>query len=175
MPVRMKFDNPLLELWMTLHQTYNSVVKCEDKELLDTEVTTQQLYILMAIKNGGVTTTPSQLADWLDRNANSITLIVDRMEKSGLVERVRDVKDRRSLRVAMTEKGEKLLRKGIKIEWDLVHKMLDSFSEGEIKAVTGSLLKVREQSIKLCGSRKPLKDVEIKSREPAPRIRKKAE
>jgi DNA-binding MarR family transcriptional regulator len=158
MPVKFKFDNRLLELWMVFHQTYNSVFKCEDKEFAKAGITTQQHVILMAIKNGGETTTPSQLADWLDRNANSITLIIDRMERSGLVKRVRDVADRRSLRIAMTEKGEKTLRKSTKIGWEIIQKLLSQLSEKEVQAFVKQLETLREKAVAECY---PDKEIEL--------------
>ena len=161
MPVKFVFDNRLLDFWMLFHQTYNSIFKCEDKELAKLGITTQQHVILMAIKNGGEITTPTQLADWLDRNANSITLILDRMEKAGLVKRVRDVSDRRSLRIVMTDKGERTLKKSSKLSWELIQKLLNSYSEKELQSMIHQLEKLRHQAINTCYTDKKITEVVV--------------
>lgn len=49
--------------------------------------------------------TPSQLAQTLHLDASSITGILDRLEKKGLVERVYSRQDRRSVQVHLLENG----------------------------------------------------------------------
>jgi DNA-binding MarR family transcriptional regulator len=56
--------------------------------------------------------TQTDIANWLDRDTTSITLIIDRMSKEGLVERIRDLKDRRAVRVIITPKGEEIFQQG---------------------------------------------------------------
>lgn len=81
MPYKFVFNNQLLGVWMLMHQTYHSISRCEDKELSKLDISARQHAILMAIKYTDGPATPTQIAKWVDRNANSITLILDRMEK----------------------------------------------------------------------------------------------
>ena len=161
MPVKFVFNNRMLDLWMLFHQTYNSLFKCGEKELAKLGITTQQYVILMTINNGGEMTTPTQLADWLDRNANSITLIIDRMEKAGLVKRVRDVSDRRSLRIVLTDKGGNILNKGTKIAWELIQNLLSGFSDKEMQNMINQMVKLRSEAISRCYTDKTVKDLRI--------------
>jgi DNA-binding MarR family transcriptional regulator len=121
MAVKFVFNNQLLGAWMLFHQTYNSISRCEDKEFGKWGISAQQHAILMAITRADGPVTPGQIARWVDRNANSITLMLDRMEKSGLVVRTRNVNDRRSLYVEITEKGVEVLKKGIEVGWSIIH------------------------------------------------------
>ena len=161
MPVKFIFNNPQMDVWMLIHQTYYSVLRCEEKLFTGTGLTTQQHAILMAIKNADGPATPTQIADWVDRNLNSITLIVDRMEKSGLVKRVRDVRDRRSLRIVMTEKGEQYLKQNTTMSWQLIKDLLKVLSEEEMRQLAGLLEKVRQQAIEQCNGKKSLREVNI--------------
>lgn len=52
----------------------------------------------------------SELSDAIRAQNSTVTGIVDRMEREGLVERVRSVDDRRVVRIHLTEKGRKLAR-----------------------------------------------------------------
>jgi DNA-binding MarR family transcriptional regulator len=164
MPVKLSFTDGQMSAWMLLHQTYNSLMKCEEIVFPTVGLTTQQHSILMAIKYLDAPATPTLIADWVDRNTNSITLIVDRMEKGGLVKRVRDIRDRRSLRIAMTPKGEKVLKQGITVGRKLIRDILGELSEEEIDTLTKSLEKVRYLALKYSQNEKKLKEVKLGKR-----------
>jgi DNA-binding MarR family transcriptional regulator len=52
----------------------------------------------------------SEVSDRIRAQNSTVTGIIDRMEREGLVQRVRSVEDRRVIRIHLTEKGEKLAR-----------------------------------------------------------------
>jgi MarR family 2-MHQ and catechol resistance regulon transcriptional repressor len=162
-PVKFVFSNSQMAVWMLLHQTCYSVSKCEDAIYAGTGITTQQHAVLMAIKYADAPATPTQIAEWVDRNTNSITLIVDRMEKNGLVKRERDSRDRRSLRIAITEKGEDQLKKSAMTGWNLIKGMLDGLSEEELQLLAKLLEKVRTRAIQHRQNDKILKEVVVDS------------
>src|SRR6516164_3475559 len=54
--------------------------------------------------------TISALAQRLGVDALAVTNIVQRLEQSGLVERVRDREDQRSVSVSLSEKGQEIIR-----------------------------------------------------------------
>ena len=51
----------------------------------------------------------SELASKLLKSGGNLTLVVDNLERAGLVDRERDTHDRRFIRVALTTKGHKLI------------------------------------------------------------------
>lgn len=161
MPVKYVFDNQLLGFWMLFHQTYNSILRYENKEFAKIGISTQQYAVLMAIMQTDGPVTPSQIAKLVDRNANSITLILDRMEKSGLINRVRNVDDRRSLHVSMTDKGKQILREGIGIGWKVIQDSLSDLSEEEIKTMSGTMGKLRLKAISRCYPETNLEEINI--------------
>ena len=74
-------------------------------------VEAQQHQLLLAVKatepdHAGI----SYLAERLQLRHNSVVELVDRLERSGLARRKRRATDRRSADVALTPKGEKVLR-----------------------------------------------------------------
>jgi|GEM_PF-149765 len=146
MPVKFVFENPLFMAWMLIHQTYNMVLKCEDLVFSKTGLTTQQHAVLIAIKYINAPATPTEIARWVDRNVNSITLIADRMEKDGLVKRARDLKDRRTLRLVMTEKGEEALDRSTVAGWGLIQEVLAVLSEDEMRTLVNLLERVRQKA-----------------------------
>ena len=52
----------------------------------------------------------SELASSLSITTSAVTGLIDRMERAGLVRRVRDPKDRRAIRVETTPKGAAMIR-----------------------------------------------------------------
>ena len=143
MPVKFAFNNPILRAWLLIHQTYNSVSKCEDTIFAKAGITTQQHAVLMAIKYINDPVTPSAVANWLDRNTNAITLIIDRMESDGMVKMARDLRDRRSLRLVITQKGENLLKQATVPGWELVQEIVSCLSEEELQTFIRLMEKVR--------------------------------
>ena len=161
MPVKFVFSNQLLGVWMLLHQTYNSISRCEDKEFGKLGISARQHAILMAIMRTNGPVTPTQIAKWVDRNANSITLILDRMEKNGLIIRTKNVTDRRSLYIEMTEKGAEVLRQGVEVGWNIIRDVLSSLSVEEMKVLSDSLEKLRHQAILRCYPEKTIEEINI--------------
>ena len=66
--------------------------------------------MLTCIKSRGPLS-PSALGLLLERGPNSMSMLVDRMVKAGLVRRRRDRKDRRVVFVTMTSKGRRPLNR----------------------------------------------------------------
>ena len=146
MPVKFSFNHPYLKTWLLLHQTYHLVVRSEDIVFSQVGITTQQHSVLMAIRYMQSPVTPKDVANWLDRNPNGISMLIDRMVKDGLVERIRDLRDRRSVRLEITEKGNTRLDEATFIGWQLIENILSSVQEDELVLLTDLLEKVREKA-----------------------------
>lgn len=98
-------------LVFVIHRTHDMLKSCEDKVFGEHGLTTEQYSVLTTIKflDGPVRIT--DVARRLTRSTNSISMIVDRMVKAGLVKSTRDRKDdRRTVFVTVTSKAEALLK-----------------------------------------------------------------
>lgn len=142
-PVSLKFDDPQLRTWLLLHQVYNLITKAEDAVYAKIGLTTQHYAVLLAMKFIKSPITPSVIAQWLDRNTNTITTLVDRMEKVNLVKRVRNLRDRRSVRLVMTKSGKEVLDRAMILNSQLVQDLLQGLSEEEMRSLSELLEKVR--------------------------------
>jgi DNA-binding MarR family transcriptional regulator len=78
------------------------------------EVNWLTLSSLLLIANRGGAITPTKLANLLLRPNHSVTILLEKMSKDGLVVRRRAGKDRRSVRVTITPSGISYLQKSIK-------------------------------------------------------------
>ena len=129
MPIKFKFENLDKGAWILLRQTYKLIFRCEDRVFSEYELTTEQHAVLMAIKHISGSVRITDIARWLDRSVNSVSMIIDRMVKAGLVKRTRDRKDRRTVFVTMTSKAEKAYVPATTAGWGLIQEILSPLSD----------------------------------------------
>ena len=131
--------NTLMRLWLLLHRTAETLARCEDSVFGEYGLTTEQFTVLAAVKGSGGPLRPVDLAFVMERSPNSVSMLVDRMVKAGLVRRTRDRKDRRAVKVTLTSKGEKALGPATPAGWELVQKVLSPLSEKDRRALASLL------------------------------------
>ena len=93
-----------------VYLTYTRLKNCLDEILRGQGLTTEQYTVLVTVKYRDVPVRITDIAQWIERSTNSVTMIVDRMVKAGLLRRVRDRSDRRVVNVFITSKGEDALK-----------------------------------------------------------------
>ena len=71
---------------------------------------------------------------------SNISMLLPQIEKRGLIERRPDEKDKRILRLHLTEKGRELTRKALAIELELIEYSMSTTSEDECNHV-GDVMK----------------------------------
>ncbi|OGN95905.1 MAG: hypothetical protein A2Z77_04090 [Chloroflexi bacterium RBG_13_51_36] len=139
MTVNSESGNTVLRLWLLLHRVHDVMVLCEDSIFGKYGLTTEQFSVLAAVKSRGGSLKPGELATILARSPNSVTMLVDRMVKGGLVRRTRDRKDRRGVNVSLTTKGEKALGPAAPAGWEFIQKILLPLSDKDKQALISML------------------------------------
>jgi len=124
MKTNLESEIAVLKLWRQVYQTYTLLKKCEDQILAEYGLTTEQYSVLGAIDYFTGPTKITDVARWLERSTNSISMIVDRMVKAGLVRRIRDRSDRRVVHVVNTSKGENALKPATQASLAVIRKIL---------------------------------------------------
>jgi MarR family 2-MHQ and catechol resistance regulon transcriptional repressor len=131
--------NTIMRLWLLLHRTNDALCLCEDSMLHEYGLTLEQWRLLAHLQYYGRPLGPSELATSLERSSNSVSMLVDRMVKVGLVKRTRDRKDRRVVHVWLTRKGESIVGPATPQIWELIQEILSPLSS-EDKRVLANLL-----------------------------------
>jgi DNA-binding MarR family transcriptional regulator len=139
MAINSESENTVLRVWLLMHRVRDMLVLCEDSVFVKYGLTTEQFGVLAAVKSRGGSLRPTDLALILERSPNSISMIVDRMVKAGLVKRARDRRDRRVVNVSLTSKGENALKPATPAGWDFIQKILSPLSDKD-KQILASLL-----------------------------------
>jgi len=131
MAINVKSQNLVLRLWFLMHRDYRLLVNCEDQMYGEEGLTMEQFSVLATIKYIGSPVRPTDIARWMGRSGNSVSMLVDRMVKADLVRRTRDRIDRRVVHVVATSKGENALELAIPASWEFVQRIMLPLSEAD--------------------------------------------
>ncbi|GBG07948.1 hypothetical protein B1748_17475 [Paenibacillus sp. MY03] len=123
----MRFQRSLIYL--------NRIFSAEMMKQMDVQVTSTQMFMLHFIRESG-SCRLTALAEKLDVQPGAVTAMIDRLGKSGYVTRENDAKDRRVIRVRLTEAGEDIIKKSHELRKEIVAKYMESLSSAEVETVT---------------------------------------
>jgi DNA-binding MarR family transcriptional regulator len=137
-----------LRLWRQLYQTYTLLKQCEDRIFQEHGLTTEQYATLVSITYLGQPARVTDIARWLERSTNSISMIVDRMVKVGLVRRTRDKGDRRVVYVSKTSKAESLFTPATVASLESIRKILSPMPHKDRLTLLDLLGNVKYETLK---------------------------
>jgi len=115
-----EFEELSVMLWRMVYLTYTRFKNGMDKTLSEQGLTMEQYLVLANIKYSDAPMRITDLAGWLERSTNSVSMLVDRMVKAGLLRRVRDKRDRRVVHVFLTSKAETALELANPAAWEFM-------------------------------------------------------
>lgn len=93
-----------------------------------------QFYVLMSLQERGPMTV-SELAGLLNVSPPSASSILDRIEENGLIERVRDLDDRRVVRVRLLDKGGEVVEDMSGMKRDSLRALFENLTDEELDHV----------------------------------------
>ena len=140
-----------LKAWMLLRRTRDLAFYCEDRLFSEYGLTAEQYTVLVAIKYCDDPVRPTDIGRWVGHKVNTVSMIVDRMVKAGLLKRIRDLPDRREVRLVITSKGEQAFRPATPAAWSLVEDVMSSLSNEEKRILIKLLEKVRDKAVDRLG------------------------
>jgi DNA-binding MarR family transcriptional regulator len=110
------------------------------KGLAELDLTLLQAQVLRVLRRGPVPT--GQLAVELGISAPAITQLTDRLTRKHLIERRASARDRRSIEVALTDKGKRLVDQFRQRRRDIFNEALKSLDRTEQAQVLSALEKI---------------------------------
>ena len=134
MTVNSESEKLALRAWFLTHRTRDVLRTCEDQIFGEYGLTTEQYAVLSIMKSLNDPIRVIDLAHWLERSTNSVSMIVDRMVKAGLITRRRDKIDRRAVHVTITSKGENALKPATLAGWKFIREILSPLSDEDRRA-----------------------------------------
>ena len=137
------------ELWVLLHQACDAMNKARENELRQVGLSGVQAAVLFIVKAMKVPATPGEISRWLFREPHTVSGLLDRMEKQGLVRKVKDLKRKTLVRVVITERGEEAYRRST--EMKVIHKMLSCLPPKERDNLKAYVKTLRNKALGECG------------------------
>jgi len=104
-------------------------------------LTPEQFLLIDILWNQGAMS-QQKLADTMQKDKNSITKLVDALEKKKLIVRKQDKKDRRSNNLFLTPKAEEMKGEAKEAGISMLDNMLIGISESELKGFLNTLNKM---------------------------------
>jgi len=137
------------EIWGLLGQVSDAMYKARENELAPFGLSAVQvgvMYVVRILNQTGVPATPSEISRWVFREPHTISALLKRMEKQGLVKLVRKRRGKRQVLAELTEKGEDLYRRQVQ-ERQVIPEILEVLSPGERQHFRAFLERLRQRSL----------------------------
>jgi len=127
-------------LWLLLILVRDAIRRARQEELRQFGITVSQAGVLFHVLTLGDRATPAEIARCLFKKPHGISTLVSRMEKEGLVRKVKDLDRKNLIRVEMTDKGQQAQRHAVKRS--VIHHIMSSLSEEERQQLSSCLKKL---------------------------------
>ena len=134
-------ENLILTTWLMIHRADALLKICEDKVFGKYKLNAERYAVLVTIQYLGGRAKPGEVAQWLQRSPNSISMLADRMVRAGLIKRARDTKDRRVVHLTISDKGKDALKPATLAGWEFIRETLSPLSYEDRRTLI-SLLKM---------------------------------
>lgn len=132
------------KLFLLINQTADGLRKLRQRSLETCGITMEQAAALICIKNLGGRATSSELSKWLFREPNTITALVNGMEKRGLLVRVPSEENKKIKYLQLTQRGEETLEESSNLEF--LHSTILQLSPAKRKQFKTTLEMLREKT-----------------------------
>lgn len=136
-------------LWVLLHQVSDIIFNAREAELQEYGLPATQAEVLFVIKAIGDKVTPAQISRMIFRRPHSVSGIIERMKKAGLVKKAKDLHRKNLVRVTITPKGEQAYKEALKRK--SVQKIMSALSETEQQKLKSLLEILRTKGLKELG------------------------
>ena len=133
-------------LLTSLLQVAKIFVKVRERELLPQNLSATSADILFLIDAMGNDVIPAKISRMLLREPHSISGILMRMEKHGLIKRAKNMERKNLIRVTLTSKGETVLKQAMKKEG--VNHVLSKLTEEQRRQLKQSLAALKDAGMK---------------------------
>jgi DNA-binding MarR family transcriptional regulator len=137
------------DLWLLMTHARYAIFRAREKELQRYGVSPEQVGLLFVVQALGNKATPATISRHIIRQPHTVSALVDRMARRGLVKKVKDLDRKNLVRVVMTEKGKKTY--DISTKRGPIHRILGTLSPEEKKEFRSHLEKLLAKARKEIG------------------------
>lgn len=143
--------SPFLTAWLRLRQAYRAAIRIAEAEMSQFQSTVAQLDILNMLNASRGPLTAGEISSYLFLDNTGISALLTRMQRAGLVRKVRSKTDQRIVRIQMLPKGKELLAKAAQLHGGTCQTMEECFSENEVGQFDNYLKRYRDHCLQKLG------------------------
>lgn len=132
---------PRAGLGRLLSQVRVEIMEALDRELAPLDITAAQYVILVTLAEGP-TDSASGLCKGVSYDPGAMTRMIDRLERKGLVQRIRCPDDRRKINLELTAEGKAVYPRLIESAVAVLNRYLRGFTRAEIEQLEAYLKKM---------------------------------
>lgn len=132
MDINQNKNNPALRAYVKLMRTSSTITAKMHAHLADHNLTTSQFGVLEALFHLGPLC-QKDIGEKILKTSGNMTLVIDNLEKRGLVKRRPGKEDRRFIDVHLTQKGDQLIREIFPRHMDTAQKLFSVLSPEELE------------------------------------------
>jgi DNA-binding MarR family transcriptional regulator len=137
---------PEYQTWFLLHEVDTGIQRSMENELKTFNVSVIATGLLYILKSSDEPVTLNELSGWLFRRPHSISELVSRMAKQGLVTKTADPQKKKGVRVSITPKGDEILTEYM-AKMQVISRIMSSLSDEETQTLRACLEKMRKSVI----------------------------
>ena len=143
-----KANDPRIKLHALLDSTRETIQKAVKLELAQYQMSQSQVKVMHMLAQSEEGLTPTQLSESAIRELNSITTLVNRMQKKGLVAKVKRDGDNKTY-IVLTDKGMNIYNNTVTER--SITLIFDALSDEEKRQLTSLLSKLQTKARNLLG------------------------
>jgi DNA-binding MarR family transcriptional regulator len=149
--VSKRTDKTPLGNLLSILMSFEVLARYLEVELKRYEASLIRFNIMSALFINGGEMTPSEIAESVFREKNSITAVINTMQRQGVVRREPSPDDRRSVKVVITDKGWREANRLNPIAQELSREALSCMDKSQTEELVATMRKLRESLLPRIG------------------------
>ena len=137
-------DKTPLGTLLSILTSFEVLARYLEVELRRYDATLIRFHIMSTLFKNGGEMTPSEIAESVFREKNSITAVINTLERQGVVRREPSTDDRRSVRVVITDEGWQEANRLNPIAQELSREALSCMEKQRVEDLIDTMRKIRE-------------------------------
>ena len=148
------------DLWLLFTHARYAVYRAREKELQILRTSPEHVGVLFLVQALGDKATPAEIARQIIRQPHSVSALIERMAKKGLIKKVKDLERKNMVRVVLTDKGKKIYEAST-MRGPIHHIMgeLSADEKKQFRKTLGKILTKARKEIGLDGDNLPPSDI----------------
>jgi DNA-binding MarR family transcriptional regulator len=142
--VNKRADKTPLGTLLSILMSYEVLARYLELELKPYAATLIRFNVMSTLYKNGGEMTPSEISETVFREKNSITAVINTLEREGVVRREPSASDRRSVKVVITDKGWQEANRLNPIAQELSREALSCLDRGKVEDLVETMRTLRE-------------------------------